>query len=173
MLCNVERHTSAPARSESWGVDDVQVDCTGLVLRPHRSSRGRVQLCTPKVSLALTSLDPRWGRIIRAIVVRSLSNSSKLKSSCGRVRPSFSGHSCWTPSCFVKKVLKHVKPCMRQAGVMTDQVDGWEQRSPLNSRFLPIRGHRIRYRPSRRSPSSLFQRSLAVHARGQSINQFH
>ena len=92
--------------------------------RPHRSSRGRVQQCTPKVSLALTSLDPRWGRIIRAIVMRSLSNSSILKSSCGRVRLSLSGHSCWTPSCFAKKVPKHVKPCMRQAGVMTDQVSG-------------------------------------------------
>ena len=85
-LCNVERYGSASARSESWGVVDVQVDFTGLVRRPHRSSRGRVQLCTPKVSLvAPTSLDPRWGRIIRAIVVRSLSNSSKLKSPCGRV----------------------------------------------------------------------------------------
>ena len=77
-------------------------------------------------SIALTSLDRRWGRIIRAIVMRSLSNFwKKLKSSCGRVRLSLSGHSCWTPSCFATKVLKHVKPCMRQAGVMTDQVDGW------------------------------------------------
>ena len=33
----------------------------GLVRRPHRSSRGRVQQCTPKVSLALTSLDPCYG----------------------------------------------------------------------------------------------------------------
>ena len=129
MLCYVERHASAPARSESWGVVDVQVDFTGLVRRPHHSSRGRVQQCTPKVSLALTSLDPRWGRIIRAIVMRSLNNSSKLKSSCGQVMLSFSGHSCWTPSCFAKKVLKHVKPCIRQAGVMTDQVDDGQVRT--------------------------------------------
>ena len=66
MLCNVERHASAPARSKSWGVIDVQVDFTGLVRRPHRSSRGRIQQCTPKVSLALSSLDPRWGWIISA-----------------------------------------------------------------------------------------------------------
>ena len=92
MLCNVERHASAHSRSESWGVVDAQVDFTGLVRRPHRSSRDRVQQCTPTVSLTLTSLDPRWGRIIGAIVVRS---------------------------------LNHVKPCMRQAGVLTDQVDGW------------------------------------------------
>ena len=69
LLCNVESHASTPARSESWGVVDVLVEFTGLVRRPHRSSRGRVQQCTPKVSLALTSLDPKWGRIIRAIVI--------------------------------------------------------------------------------------------------------
>ena len=55
LLCNVERHASAPARFESLDVDDVQV-----VRRAHRSSRGRIQQCTPKISLALTSLDPRW-----------------------------------------------------------------------------------------------------------------
>ena len=47
--CNVERHASAPARSESWGVVDVQVDFTGIVLRAHRSSRGRIQQCTPMI----------------------------------------------------------------------------------------------------------------------------
>ena len=103
------------------------------VRRPHRSSRGRVQQCTPKVSLAL--------RIVRAIVVRSLSNSSKLKSACGRVRLSLSGHSCWTPSCYAKKVLKHVKPCMRQAGVMTDQVDGWASSSRLGALASPRSPH--------------------------------
>ena len=36
LLCNVERHASAPVRSESWGVVDVQVDFTGLARRPHR-----------------------------------------------------------------------------------------------------------------------------------------
>ena len=104
LLCNIERHASASAHSESWGVVDLQVYFTGLVRRPHRSSRDSVQQCMLKVSLALTSLDPRWGRIIRAIVMRSLSNSSILKSSCGRVGLSLSGHSCWTPSCFAKRL---------------------------------------------------------------------
>ena len=63
MLCNDYRHTSAPARSESWGVVDVQVDFTGLaIIRPHRSSPDRVRQRTPKVGGAMTSLDPRWGR---------------------------------------------------------------------------------------------------------------
>ena len=43
MLCNDYRHASPPARSESWGMVDVQVDFTGLVIiRPHRSSQDRV-----------------------------------------------------------------------------------------------------------------------------------
>ena len=41
LLCSVERHASAPARSESWGVVDVQVDFTGLVfdarIDPHEA----------------------------------------------------------------------------------------------------------------------------------------
>ena len=36
LLCNVEKHASAPVRFESWGVVDVQVDFTGLGRRPHR-----------------------------------------------------------------------------------------------------------------------------------------
>ena len=43
----------------------MQVDFTGLaIVCPHCSSPGRRQVrqCTPKVSGALTSLDPRWGR---------------------------------------------------------------------------------------------------------------
>ena len=76
MLCNDDRHASAPARSESWGVVDEQVDFTGLaIIRPHRSSPDRVPQCTPKVSGSLTSLDPRWGRSIRALAMSSLSNS--------------------------------------------------------------------------------------------------
>ena len=50
----------------------MQVDFTGLVRHPHHFSRGRVLQCTPKVSLALTSLDPRWGRIIRDEVAQQL-----------------------------------------------------------------------------------------------------
>ena len=96
LLYIIETHASAFARSESWGVVDVQVDFTGLGRRAHRSSWDKVQQYTPKVSLALTSLDPRWGRIICAIVVRSLSNSSKMKSSYCRVGLSLSGHSYWT-----------------------------------------------------------------------------
>ena len=76
MLCNDYRHASAHARSESWVVVDVQVDFTRLaIIRPHRSSPDRVRQCTPKVSGAPTSLDPRWGRSIRALAVSSLSNS--------------------------------------------------------------------------------------------------
>ena len=48
LLCNDYRNASAPARSESWGVVDVQVDFTGLaIIRPHRSSQDRVRQCTP------------------------------------------------------------------------------------------------------------------------------
>ena len=84
MLCNDDRHTSAPTRSESWGADDMQVDFTGLsFIRPYRSSPDRVRQCTPKVSGALTSLDPRWGRSIRALAMSSLSNSSKPRTSSG------------------------------------------------------------------------------------------
>ena len=36
MLRSRYRHASAPVRSESWGVVDVQVDFTGLaIIRPH------------------------------------------------------------------------------------------------------------------------------------------
>ena len=88
LLCNDYRHhASAPARSESWGVVvDVQVDFTGLaIIRPHRSLPDMALQYTPKVSGALTSLDPRWGRSIRALAMSSLSNSSKPRTSCGRV----------------------------------------------------------------------------------------
>ena len=51
MLRNDYGHASATARSESWGVVDVQVDITGLaIIRPHRSSPDRVRQCAPKVS---------------------------------------------------------------------------------------------------------------------------
>ena len=32
LLCNDHRHASPPARSESWGVVDVQVDFTGYIM---------------------------------------------------------------------------------------------------------------------------------------------
>ena len=57
-----------------WEVVDVQVDFTGLAII--RSSPDRVRQCTPKDSGALTSLDPRWGRSIRALAMSSLNNSS-------------------------------------------------------------------------------------------------
>ena len=77
----------------------VQVDFIGLaVIRPHRSSPDRVRQCTPKVSGALTSLDPRWGRSIRALAMSSLSNSSKPRTSCGWVGLGLAGHGCLTPS---------------------------------------------------------------------------
>ena len=51
MLCNDYRHASPPARSESWGVVDVQDDFTGLaIIRPHRSSQDRVRQRTPPCS---------------------------------------------------------------------------------------------------------------------------
>ena len=110
LLCNDYRHASAPARSESLGVVDVQVDFTGLaIIRPHRSSPDRVLQCTPKVSGALTSLDPRWGRSIRALAMSSLSNSSKPRTSCGRVGLGLPDHGCLAPS----SVLDHV---MRAGG---------------------------------------------------------
>ena len=46
----------------------MQVDFTGLAIIRQR---------TPQVSIALTSLDPRWGRSIRALAMSSLNNSSK------------------------------------------------------------------------------------------------
>ena len=104
MLCNDYRHVSAPARSESWGVVDVQVDFTGLaIIRPHRYSPDRVRQCTPKASGALTSLDPRWVRSICALAMSSLSNSSKPRTSCGWVGLVRAGHGCLTPS----SVLEH------------------------------------------------------------------
>ena len=116
MLCNDYRHASAPARSESWGGVYVQVDFTGLaIIRPHRSSPNRVRQCTPKVSVALTSLDPRWGRSIRALAMRSLNNSSKSMTSCGRVGLSLTSHSCLAPGCY----LEHVKQCRRQLAATT------------------------------------------------------
>ena len=116
--CNDYRHASPPARTESRGVVDVQVDFTGLAfIRPHRSSQDRVRRRTPQVSRALTSLDPRWGRSVRAIVMSSLNNSSKSMTSCDRVGLSLTGHSCLAPYCD----LVHVSPCRRQLGAATDQ----------------------------------------------------
>ena len=110
MLYNNYRHTLAPARSESWGMVDVQADFTGLAIKhPHRSSPDWARQCTPKVSGALTSLDPRWGWSIRALAMSSLSNSSKPRTSCGRVGLGLAGHGCLAPS----SVLEHV---MRAGG---------------------------------------------------------
>ena len=48
----------------------MQVDFTGLaIIRPHRSSQGRVRQFTPYVCEVLTSLDPRLGRSIRALAM--------------------------------------------------------------------------------------------------------
>ena len=54
--------------------------------------------CIPKVSGALTSLDPRWGRSIHALAMSSLSNSSKTRTSCGGVGLGLPGHSWLAPS---------------------------------------------------------------------------
>ena len=86
LLCNDYRHASAPARSESWGVVDVQVNITGLSIIRQQSS-----------------LDPRWGRSIRAFAMSSRSNSSKPRTSCGRVGLGLAGHGCLAPI----SVLEH------------------------------------------------------------------
>ena len=56
------------------------------------------QRCIPTVSGALTSLDPSWGRSIHALAMSSLSNSSKPRTSCGRVGLGLAGHGCLAPS---------------------------------------------------------------------------
>ena len=93
MLCNDYRHASAPARSESWGVDEVHVDFTGLaIIRPHRSSPDRVRQCTPKVSGALTSPRnsskprtprPGWARPRRPWLLGS-QQRSRARDACSR-----------------------------------------------------------------------------------------
>ena len=95
----------------------MQVDFTGLaIIRPHRSSSDRVRQCTPKVSGALTSLDPRWGRSIRALAMSSLSTSSKPRTSCGRVGLGLAGHGCMAPS----SVLEHVMRAGGRWDALTD-----------------------------------------------------
>ena len=83
-----------------------------------RSSRAKFQILVLYLALKLI-----W--IICAIVMRSLSNSSKSRSSCGRVGLNLNDNNCWNPSYCAKKVFKHMMPCISQARVMTDQVDGW------------------------------------------------
>ena len=79
---------------------DVQVDFTGLaIIRPHRSSPDRLQQCTPKVSGALTHLDPRWE-------MSSLSNSSKPMISHGRVGLGLTGPGCQAPSSVLEPVTR-------------------------------------------------------------------
>ena len=82
----------------------MQFDITGLaIIRPHRSSPDRVRQRTPKVGGAMTSLDPRWGRSIRALAMSSLNNSSKPMTSHGRVWLGLTGHGCQAPN----SVLEH------------------------------------------------------------------
>ena len=117
MLCNDYRHASAPARSESWGVVDVQVDFTWLaIIRPHRSSSDRALQCIPHVSGALTSLDPRWGWGIRALAMSSLSCSSKPRTSCDWVWLGLAGYYCLAPS----SVLEHVTRAGGRWDALTD-----------------------------------------------------
>ena len=132
MLRNDYRHASPPARSESWGVVDVQVDFTGLaIIRPHRSSQNRVHQRTLLVSIALSSLDLRWGRSIRAIVMSSLKYSSISMTSCGRVGLSLTGHSCLAPYC----CLVHMRPCRRQlAATSHDRSEVRSANGSLNQR---------------------------------------
>ena len=90
LLCNDYRHASPPARSESWGVVDVQVDFTGLaIIRPHLHKTG------------YGSVPHRWGRSIRALAMSSLnSSSSKPMASHGRFGSGLTGHGCHSPTAF-------------------------------------------------------------------------
>ena len=89
MLCNDYRNTSASASSEFWGVVDAQVDFFGLA-----------------IIRALTSLDPRWGRSIRAFAMSSLSNPSKPSTFCGLAGLGLAGHGCLAPSSFLEQMTR-------------------------------------------------------------------
>ena len=109
MLCNDYRHASAPARSKS-----VQVDFTGLaIIRPHRSLRHRVRQCTPEVSGAMISRDPRWGRNSRVLLLNS---SSKRRIPNDPVGLGLAGHGCLAPS----SVLEHMTRAGGRWDALTD-----------------------------------------------------
>ena len=93
----------------------------------------------------MTSLDPRWGRSIRAIVMSSLNNSSDSMTSCGQVGLSLTGHSCLGRYCDLVKV----RPCRRQLGAATNlrcerQLESAISRTGVGG--LPLR---LRFRPTR------------------------
>ena len=98
----------------------MQVDFTGLAIyariAPHKTGHAGVPHRSA-FSIAPTSIDPRWGRSIRAIVMSLLNNSSKSMTTCGRIGLSLTDHSCLAPY----YDLMHVRPRKRQLGAATDQ----------------------------------------------------
>ena len=115
------------------------------IIRPHRSSPDRVRQCTPKVSGALTSLDPRWGRSIRALAMSSLSNSSKPRTSCGWVRLGLAGH-IWLLDSKSSDLEEHVTRAGGRGDARADlrferqlESEIWKQQSPLHVQFPLIK----------------------------------
>lgn len=96
---------------------DVQVDSTVDLLyahfSPHEERYNSVTRGSAK-HWSETSLDPRLGRVNRAILMSSATLENWAHHAAGLGL-----------ACFAKKVLRHSKPCMRKTGVMIDQVEGW------------------------------------------------
>ena len=98
----------------------------------------------------------------------SLSNSSKPRTSCGRVGLGLAGHGCLAPS----SVLDHVMRAGGRWDALTDLKSKRQnlnqrsrqrkQQSPLRLRFPLIQRCWIQYASSRRSLSRPCRRSLAV-----------
>ena len=132
-LCNDYRHASPPARSESRGVVDVQVDFTGLAIyariAPHKTGHAGVPHSMDQTLFEEGAEHPCH----RDAFAQQL--SSKSMTSCGRVRLSLTGHSrCLAPYCD----LVHVKPCRRkleaarELGVATVQRCEWQHESAIS-----------------------------------------
>ena len=134
----------------------MQLDFIRLVLCAYCSLRDGVLQCTPKVSRALTRVSllyvwadhPGWA---------GLSTSSTLD-----------------PILLFQGSQEHVRPCMRQAGVMTDiswtggpiriLISRTEAAIAAQStiQYLPIQGHRIRCRQIQKVSSCASKRSISL-----------
>ena len=167
--CNY-RHASPPARSQSWGLVDVQVDFTGLAILTRQGTAR-----TPLVSRALTNLDPRLLVVhpcFRDKLTQQLFKIDDLLRP-GWTRP----HMPWLSGSQQRSRARDA--CRRQLGEpwpigwmngnLNQQSRERRQQSPLRLRFRVTQGCWIQHAPSRQSPSWLFRRSLAV--RRRSINQ--
>ena len=69
-----------------------------------------------KQDAVVNSLDPRWGRSIRAFTMSSRSNSSKPRTSCGQVGLGLVGHGCLATS----SVFEHVTRAGGRWDVLSD-----------------------------------------------------